>query len=162
MPVRLLTAVERERLYGFPKETPTEDLHSFFTLTGRDRDAIPATSAPANRLGFALSLCAGAGDLYCRRRAALTANLTQDQEASLEPVAPGRPWSYAPLHNLSPQSNVSCRSRNTRSGSRPTLAPQFTCHRQKLRFMPPRPLFASDDRDVNSRRRSGTSSTPGI
>jgi hypothetical protein len=55
MPVRLLTDAERGRLSGFPTEVPTEDLHAFFTLTGRDRGAVPATSAPANRLGFALS-----------------------------------------------------------------------------------------------------------
>jgi hypothetical protein len=55
MPVRLLTDTERGRLSGFPTEVPTEDLHAFFTLTGRDRGAVPA---PANRLGFALSLCA--------------------------------------------------------------------------------------------------------
>ncbi len=58
MPVRLLTETERERLSTFPKEIPTEDLFSYFTLTGPDRAAIPARSAPANRLGFALSLCA--------------------------------------------------------------------------------------------------------
>jgi len=58
MPVRLLREPERERLSGFPKEVPSEDLHAFFTLTGHDRSAVPATSAPSNRLGFALSLCA--------------------------------------------------------------------------------------------------------
>jgi len=58
MPVSLLTNSERKRRSGFPREIPTEDLHAHFTLTGRDRNAIPATSAPANRLGFVLSLCA--------------------------------------------------------------------------------------------------------
>jgi TnpA family transposase len=58
MPVRLLTDAERGRLSGFPPEVPTEDLHAHFTLTGRDRATIPERSAPANRLGFALSLCA--------------------------------------------------------------------------------------------------------
>ena len=58
MPVRLLTEAERQRLSGFPGDIPTEDLHAFFTLTGRDRAAVPERSAPANRLGFALSLCA--------------------------------------------------------------------------------------------------------
>jgi TnpA family transposase len=58
MPVSLLTDAERSRLSGFPKEVPAEDLHAFFTLTGPDRAAVPERSAPANRLGFALSLCA--------------------------------------------------------------------------------------------------------
>lgn len=57
MPVRVLTEAERGRLSAFPKEIPTEDLFSYFTLTGPNRAAIPARSAPANRLGFALSLC---------------------------------------------------------------------------------------------------------
>jgi uncharacterized protein DUF4158 len=35
-----------------------EDLFSCFTLTGTDRTLVPTTSAPANRIGFALSLCA--------------------------------------------------------------------------------------------------------
>jgi TnpA family transposase len=54
----LLTDAERGRLSAFPSEVPTEDLYAFFTLTGPDRAAVPARSAPANRLGFALSLCA--------------------------------------------------------------------------------------------------------
>jgi TnpA family transposase len=58
MPVRLLTDAEREQLAGFPIEVPTEDLYAFFTLTGPDRAVVPARSAPANRLGFALALCA--------------------------------------------------------------------------------------------------------
>ncbi len=58
MPVRLLTDAEKERLSGFPREIPAEDLFAYFALTGRDRSAIPATSAPGNRLGFAVALCA--------------------------------------------------------------------------------------------------------
>ena len=58
MPVRLLTDAQRDRLSGFPEEVPVEDLHAHFTLTGRDRLAVPERSAPAIRLGFALSLCA--------------------------------------------------------------------------------------------------------
>ena len=58
MPVRLLTEAERRSLSAFPREIPTEDLFSFFALTGPDRAAIPARSAPSNRLGFALALCA--------------------------------------------------------------------------------------------------------
>lgn len=58
MAVGFLTDVERARLSRFPREISTEDLYAHFTLTGRDRGAVPTTSAPANRLGFALSLCA--------------------------------------------------------------------------------------------------------
>ena len=58
VPMRLVAEAERRCRSAFPKEIPTEDLFSFFTLTGPDRAAIPARSAPANRLGFALSLCA--------------------------------------------------------------------------------------------------------
>ncbi len=58
MPVTFLTDAERNRLSGFPEEIVSEDLYAFFTLTGPDRAAIPARSAPANRLGFALALCA--------------------------------------------------------------------------------------------------------
>ncbi|QIN85414.1 Tn3 family transposase (plasmid) [Rubrobacter tropicus] len=58
MPVRLLTDAQRDRLAAFPREVPVEDPHAHFTLTGRDRAAVPERSAPAIRLGFALSLCA--------------------------------------------------------------------------------------------------------
>ena len=40
---------------------PTEELHAVFTLTGRGLAAVPATSAPANRLGFVLSFSARSG-----------------------------------------------------------------------------------------------------
>ena len=58
MPAGFLTEADRERLECFPREVPAEDLYALFTLTGPDRTAIPARTAPANRLGFALALCA--------------------------------------------------------------------------------------------------------
>ncbi len=58
MPVDLLTNAERERLGGFPAEVPEEDHYAYFTLGGADRALVPTRSAPANRLGFALVLCA--------------------------------------------------------------------------------------------------------
>ena len=58
MPVDLLTNAERERTNGFPTEVPEEDLYAYFTLTGADRALVPTRSAPSNRLGFALALCA--------------------------------------------------------------------------------------------------------
>lgn len=58
MPTGFLSDAERERLSGFPEEIATEDLFSYFTLSGWDRALIPASSAPANRLGFVLALCA--------------------------------------------------------------------------------------------------------
>lgn len=57
MPVSLLTDAERNRVGGFPQEIATEDLFAHFTLLGDDRALIPSTSAPANRLGFAVALC---------------------------------------------------------------------------------------------------------
>lgn len=58
MPTGFLSEAERERLSGFPEEIATEDLFAYFTLSGSDRSLIPARSAPANRLGFILALCA--------------------------------------------------------------------------------------------------------
>jgi TnpA family transposase len=58
MPTGFLSQAERERLAGFPEEIPSEDLFVYFTLSGSDRYLIPASSAPANRLGFILALCA--------------------------------------------------------------------------------------------------------
>jgi hypothetical protein len=58
VPTGFLSDSDRARLSGFPPEIPTEDLFSCFTLTGTDRTLVPTTSAPANRIGFALSLCA--------------------------------------------------------------------------------------------------------
>jgi TnpA family transposase len=58
MPTGFLSDSERERLSGFPAEVPSEDLFSYFTLDGSDRALVPVRSAPSNRLGFALALCA--------------------------------------------------------------------------------------------------------
>ncbi len=59
MPVRFLTDAERERHGSFPREIPDGDLYyAFCTLTSPDFAVIPNRSVPANRLGFALSLCA--------------------------------------------------------------------------------------------------------
>lgn len=57
MPVTFLTFAERERLSRFPKEVPSDDIFTFFTLSERDMAQVPATSADYNRLGFALQLC---------------------------------------------------------------------------------------------------------
>lgn len=57
MPVRLLTDAERNRLGGFPQDIATEDLFAHFSLLGDDRALVPSTSAPTNRLGFAVALC---------------------------------------------------------------------------------------------------------
>ena len=57
MPVRLLTEAERSRLGGFPQDIASEDLFAHFSLLGDDKKLIPASSAPANRLGFAVALC---------------------------------------------------------------------------------------------------------
>jgi TnpA family transposase len=58
VPTGFLNDAERERLSGFPEEITSEDLFSYFTLTGSDRASVPTSSAPANRLGFAFALCA--------------------------------------------------------------------------------------------------------
>jgi hypothetical protein len=58
VPVRLLTDSERTRLSSFPGEITVEDLYAYFTFTRRNRLMIPVKSAPGNRVGFALSLCA--------------------------------------------------------------------------------------------------------
>ena len=58
MPGRFLTVTERERLDRFPQEVAPTDVITFFTLSTADRDQIPVKSAPHNRLGFALQLCA--------------------------------------------------------------------------------------------------------
>lgn len=58
MPVSLLTDDEWSRLCGFPRAIPLEELYAHFTLTGRDRAAIPSKGAPTHRLGFAVSLFA--------------------------------------------------------------------------------------------------------
>jgi TnpA family transposase len=58
MPGQFLTTAERERWERFPRDLSPEDLANFFTLSGSDRAQIPHRSAAANRLGFALQLCA--------------------------------------------------------------------------------------------------------
>jgi len=58
MPGTFLTLTERTRLSGFPDEIPSDDMFTFFTLSERDIAQVPYTSAPYNRLGFALQLCA--------------------------------------------------------------------------------------------------------
>ncbi len=57
VPVTLSTYVGKERLSGSPADIPVKDLYAFFTFMGQDRAAIPATSAPVNCLGLALTLC---------------------------------------------------------------------------------------------------------
>ncbi len=42
MPTGFLSDSERARLCSFPPEIPTEDLFSYFTLTGTDRALVPA------------------------------------------------------------------------------------------------------------------------
>ena len=56
MPVQFLSVAERARLSRFPAEVAQEDLIAYFTLTGSDLAQLPVTSAPHNRLGFALQL----------------------------------------------------------------------------------------------------------
>ena len=58
MPVQLFTEAERAQRDRFPKVIAYEDLVIFFTLSDRDQESIPRYSAPHNRLGYALQLCA--------------------------------------------------------------------------------------------------------
>ena len=58
MPVRLLTAAERDRLARFPDDLSREDLAAHFTLSGADLDAARRQRGDANRLGFAVQLAA--------------------------------------------------------------------------------------------------------
>ena len=58
MPVRFLSDAERERLSRFPDGIEHQDLITFFTLSGADRERIPIRTGPHNRLGFAVQLCA--------------------------------------------------------------------------------------------------------
>jgi TnpA family transposase len=51
-----LSDVERTRLNHFPAEVPHQDMIAYFTLSPSDRRPVPKTSAPFNRLGFALQL----------------------------------------------------------------------------------------------------------
>jgi hypothetical protein len=57
MPGQFLSAAERERLEGCPREIAERDLNTFFTLSAADSAELPSHSAPQHRLGFALQLC---------------------------------------------------------------------------------------------------------
>src|SRR5216683_7506338 len=58
MPIQLFTEAERARRNHFPEVIAYEDLVIFFTLSDRDLECLPRHSAPHNRLGYALQLCA--------------------------------------------------------------------------------------------------------
>jgi hypothetical protein len=58
MPSQLFTDAERARRNRFPEAIAYEDLIIFFPLSERDMESIPRYSAPHNRLGYALQLCA--------------------------------------------------------------------------------------------------------
>ncbi len=58
MPVRLLSAAERDRLDRFPTAIPRDDVASHFALSDRDLRAIRRLHGDHNRLGFALQLAA--------------------------------------------------------------------------------------------------------
>jgi TnpA family transposase len=58
MPIQLFTEPERARRNRFPEVITHEDLVIFFTLSERDMERMPRYSAPHNRLGYALQLCA--------------------------------------------------------------------------------------------------------
>lgn len=51
-----LSDAERARLSRFPPAVPHQNLVAYFTLSAADRRQIPKTTAPPNRLGFALQL----------------------------------------------------------------------------------------------------------
>lgn len=58
MPIQLFTEAERVQRNHFPEVIAYEDLVIFFTLSDRDLECMPRHSAPHNRLGYALQLCA--------------------------------------------------------------------------------------------------------
>ncbi|HIG74801.1 MAG TPA: Tn3 family transposase [Bacteroidetes bacterium] len=58
MPVRLLTAVERDRLSRFPADVSLEDLAAYATLSGADLDVVRVQRGDTNQLGFAVQLVA--------------------------------------------------------------------------------------------------------
>jgi hypothetical protein len=62
MPVQLFTQAARARRNRFPETIAHEDLVAFFTLSERDLDSIPRSSAAHNRLGYALQLAQRAQD----------------------------------------------------------------------------------------------------
>jgi len=51
-------SIEKERLNCFPDNIEYNDLITFFTLSDSDKAEIPIYSSAANRLGYALQLCA--------------------------------------------------------------------------------------------------------
>jgi hypothetical protein len=57
MPIHIFTEAERARLDAFPEEIAHDDLITFFTLSEADREQLPFSSAPHNRLGFVMQLC---------------------------------------------------------------------------------------------------------
>ena len=58
MPVQLCTEAERARRARFPEGSASEDLVICFTLADRAHESRPRSSAPHNRLGYALQLWA--------------------------------------------------------------------------------------------------------
>jgi len=56
MPVQLFPEAERAQRDRFPEVITSEDLVIFFPLSARDHESIPRSSAPHNRLGYALQL----------------------------------------------------------------------------------------------------------
>ena len=58
MPVQLFPEAERARRNRFPEVIVYEDLVTCFTLSEHDLEQRPRSSAPHNRLGYALQLCA--------------------------------------------------------------------------------------------------------
>lgn len=58
MPVKFLTEAERTRLSQFPDTIPESDSIQYFTLTAADLRRVERQRLAANRLGFALQLCA--------------------------------------------------------------------------------------------------------
>jgi Domain of unknown function (DUF4158) len=54
MPVQLFTEAERARRNRFPEVIVYEDLVTCFMLSEHDLERMPRSSAPHNRLGYAL------------------------------------------------------------------------------------------------------------
>ena len=58
MPGQFLSTSERDRLARFPTSLSQEEIITYFTLTKEDIKQIMQQRRPANRLGYALQLCA--------------------------------------------------------------------------------------------------------
>ena len=58
MPASFLTEAERQHRSAFPNEIAQADLITYFTLSSADLAQIRKQRGSANRLGFALQLCA--------------------------------------------------------------------------------------------------------